>query len=376
MKKTVFYILFSIFVLLFINGCGEDRSHGDATIVEFKAGQKWIFETDQGKKMLKNNFVYIPGGFDVDGDGNEESGFWLAQYEAKENNETFGAIDLEMSENIQKLLIDNFQVYNPDDKYKRFNKTLTTSSNYLDVSAREIEKFEAFSVVFKEDGEVLNSVSPLEAVISLENSQIDGGFKIKLPSEKQWMQVVKLVINNPQNWTEEKVGKGKLFQGNKSVGSNRNSFFIKNSILGDDSLVPKNHQVEIFNLSGGVSEWTSGMVKTSNRFLTGNSGKKDYIEVNNAPSWWKPTLNYEVLGNAQGAGMYHDGSSSNGANDTLLINSIGTGDVDSYAVVARGGSSSNDDNNLVGISAAKLGYGPGFKEIYVGFRAASNYLTD
>ncbi len=376
MKRIVIYILSTIFVLLFINGCGEDRSHGDATIVEFKAGQKWIYETDQGKEMLKNNFVYIPGGFDVDGDGNEESGFWLAQYEAKEDNQTFKTIDLDISGNIQKLLIDNFEVYNPDDRYKRFNKTLTTSSNYLDVSAQNIEKLEAFSVVFKDEGESLRSVSPIEAVISLENSQIDGGFDIKLPTEKQWMQIVKLVINNPSNWTDEEVGKGELYQGDKYVGSNRKSFFIKNSILGKDSLVPNDHEVEVFDLSGSVSEWTSGMVKASDRFLTGNSGKKEYSEVNNAPFWWKPTFEDKVLGSGDGAGMYHDGSSIDGASDTLLISSDGTGEVDKYAVVARGGSNSADDNNLVGISAAKLGYGPGYKEKNIGFRAASNYLTD
>ena len=78
-------------------GCGEDRStlyDGSGNAIG-GSGHKveWIYNTREGKEMVANNFVYIPGGFDVDGDGIEEGGFWLAKYEARESNVSVSGLD-------------------------------------------------------------------------------------------------------------------------------------------------------------------------------------------------------------------------------------------------------------------------------------------
>lgn len=374
--KKIFCISVATVALL-LSGCGQDRSQGDEFDLSAKGDKKqWITDSSSGKVMIDNGFVYIPGGFDVDGDGENEGGFWLSAYEAKEDNKTNSDIDLRNAGTVQDILIKHFRVFDSQDDYQRFNKDLTNESKFSTKLVRDIEGIDTKKVIFSEKGNISKGVSPLEAVISLENSQIKDGEKISLPSERQWMQLVKLVINNPKNWTQNEVGKGKLFQGYKHSISNRRYFVIENSILGVDEFVPKNHSVDVYDLSGSVAEWTSCMIEIGDRFLSGAEGEKEYNDVNNAPFWLKPTLqDSTTLSSTQGAGKYHDGFSKAGANDTLVINENSTtGNVSKYAVVARGGSNSIDDEMLVGIGASKLSYGAGYKGPTVGFRASSDYL--
>ena len=372
--KSIYFIALAVVTSLFVSGCGDDRSHGTYKLSKSGVKQSWIYESGQGSVMVENNFVYIPGGFDVDGDGVIESGFWLSVYEAKEDNATNKNIDLSDITNIQNFIRENFWVYNPNDEYKRFNKSLPLDNGYTNSPASDLS---ISQVIFNDSGKTVKNISPLEAAISLKSSQIDGGYKIMLPTEKQWMHVVQLVINNPKNWTSKEVGKGQLYQGDRSGTGNRRTFVIENSILGDDLYVPKDYSVDVYDLSGGVAEWTSGMVAIGDRFLTGDSGKNEYSSINNIPTWWKPILEGQStsLGQMEGAGQYHDGSSLAGTTDTIIVNADGTkGNVDNYAVVARGGSNSIDDKRLVGISAAKLDYGVGFQDPTVGFRGATAYL--
>ncbi len=372
--KSIYFIVTVAIISLFITGCGDDRSHGIDKLTKSGIEQSWIYESGQGNIMVENNFVYIPGGFDVDGDGLTESGFWLSVYEAKEDNTTSKNIDLSDITNIQNFIRENFWVYNPNDEYKRFNKSLPLDNGYTNSPASDLS---ISQVIFNDTGKTVRNISPLESAISLKSSQIEGGYEILLPSEKQWMHLVKLVINNPKNWTSKELGKGQLYQGDRDGTDNRRTFVIENSILGEDSNVPKDYAVDVYDLSGGVAEWTSGMVAIGDRFLTGDSGKNEYNAINNIPSWWKPILEGQSasLGQMEGAGQYHDGSSLAGTTDTIIVNSDGTkGNVDDYAVVARGGSNSIDDKTLVGISAAKLDYGVGFQDPTVGFRASTAYL--
>jgi len=375
--KSIYYLVAVVIASIFTSGCGDDRSHGTYELSTRGKATQWIYDTPRGEVMVEKNFVYIPGGFDADDDGLNDGGFWLAKYEAKDDNTTNLAIDTSNINNVQTLLEKYFRVYDKNGKYKKFNARLSPSSGFTTTGVSSIEGLDVSRVIFTEKGKTVKSVSPLEAVISLQNSQIKAGYGILLPSQKQWMHLVKLVINNPKNWTGKEVGKGKLYQGNKYGTHDRRSFVIENSLLGVDKYVPKNYQVDVYDLSGSVAEWTSGMVKKEDRFLTGDSGRVEYQDVNNAPLWWKPILKNQQysLSSMEGAGLYHDGFSRAGTNDTLKVKSSGeTGNVDDYAVIARGGSNSIDDKTLVGISASKLSYGVGYKGPTVGFRAASDYL--
>jgi len=374
--KNIYFITAISLASLLVSGCGDDRSGGvyhKSKSAPIKKG--FITETFDGKKMIENNFVYIPGGFDVDNDGVNEGGFWLAKYEARESNTSKGIADTSKVVNIQSFISKNFRVYNP--KTTHFDAKINSNSGYTNAPASNIENIKPIKVTFNTTGKVVRNISPLEAVISLQNSQIIGTYNIALPTEKQWMHVVKLVINNKENWTGGEVGKGQLFQGNRNGIPNKRTLVIANSLLGDDDNVPKDYKVNVSDLSGGVAEWTSGMIQFQNRFLTGDSGKREYANINSIPTWWKPILNghKSSLGSIEGVGQYNDGTNLNGANDTIIVKSDATqGFVDNYAVIARGGSNSLDDKTLVGISASNLNYGVGYQGPTVGFRAATRYL--
>ncbi|RUM63266.1 MAG: hypothetical protein DSZ05_08840 [Sulfurospirillum sp.] len=323
--------------------------------------------------MISQNYVYIPGGFDVDGDGIDEGGFWLAKYEAKESNETVSPLNLGT---IREAIRNNFLIYNPETRL--FDQQLDANSTvYRSTPLFTVPELHVNRIVFNDEGNATGSYSPVEAAVAMNYSQIeDVPWRLSLPSEKQWMQVVKLVINNKANWTSGKVGEGRLYQGKRYSSTNRRYFVIENSILGNDKHVPKDYSTRVYDLSGGLAEWTKGMFAINDRFLGGNAGLIEYMALGaNAPMWWMPVLEGEArpLHSIYGAGMYFDGSNTSGATDTLNLTGV-TGDVDPFAVVARGGSAAIGDESLTGVSAAKLSYGPGFKDPSIGFRGASEYV--
>ena len=381
MKKSGILIsLVSAIALLFV-GCGEDRTkpaNSGALLLGAHGGGgvdivSKIYESDKGKRMVSNNFVYIPGGFDVDGDGEDESGFWISKYEA---TEVMGDINSSLlsNNNVNLFLSDNFKVYDPN--LKNFSAKLDVNSSYLKIPLSDVAQLQVTRVGFSPIVAPIKNMSALEAALSLKGSQINGGEEIGLPSNKQWMQLVQLVVNNPLNWIDGVIGDGKLYQGKKYIGSDSREFTISNNILGIDKNVELDYSVKVSDLSGNLSEWTNGLIAKEDRFVNGGSGILDFESVNNMPTWLKPfvkDLNLTV-GSEVGAGQYHDGFAIAGANDTLEISKHTFGDVDDYSSVARGGSSSIDDRSLVGIGAMKLTYGPGYKGPTVGFRASSKYI--
>ncbi len=358
-------------------GCGEDRStlyDGSGNAIG-GSGHKvdWIYNTREGKEMVSNNFVYIPGGFDVDVDGIDEGGFWLAKYEARESNVSVSGLD---QENVRDIIRNHFLVYNKESK--KFDTQLDINSTvYENKALSSIPDLKVHKVYFSDEGNATGSYSPLEAVVALEHSQIENGkWYISLPSEKQWMQVVKLVINNKANWTSGEIGKGSLYQGHTAKETGRRYFVIENKLLGEDLHVPKDYSAKVYDLSGNLAEWTNGMFAVKDRFLGGAAGLAEYNTLgNDTPKWWLPIIQGETtpLHSLYGAGMYYDGATTSGATDTLNITGS-TGDVDPFAVVARGGSAAIGDQALTGVSAAKLNYGPGFQDPSIGFRGASEYI--
>lgn len=358
-------------------GCGGDRStlyDADGTKLKAsgKVSEQWIYEREAGRRMVTQNFVYIPGGFDVDGDGLDENGFWLAKYEAREGNESVSTIGLG---DVGDLMRNHFLLYNSQNG--RFDQQIDANRSYPVQPLSDLLGFHASKVYFSGEGDAVGSYSAIEAVVALEASQIGGvPWHISLPSEKQWMQLVKLAINNPHNWSSGEVGKGKVFQGKKFGATQQRYLVIANGILGNDTNVPSDYETRVYDLSGNLAEWTRGIFAVDDRFLGGDGGEVEYTSLgNNTPRWWMPILEGEAtpLPSIYGTGKYFDGSTRSGATDTLNLTGA-TGDVDPYAVVARGGSASKGDLTLVGVSAAKLAYGPGFKDPSIGFRGASEYL--
>lgn len=376
MRVTKESIAAACFTAVLLAGCGGDRStlyDSEGKKSSAPATPVWIYQTEDGKKMIDGNFVYIPGGFDVDDDGINESGFWLAKFEAKESNVTIPTAGLG---NVDSLIRNHFLIYNRASR--RFDTQLPENSTiYQAKPVSEILGFQAKTLSFGPDGNATGSYSAIEAIVALEHSQIDGAkWHISLPTEKQWMQVEKLIINNKENWISQKLGDGALYRGVRYDASDRRYFVVQNGILGKDPNVPDDYAVRLYDLSGNLAEWTRGMVAIDDRFLGGNSGEVEYTHLGaETPKWWLPIIQGEIfpLSSVNGVGKYYDGSNLGGTSDTLNITGS-TGFVDGYAVVARGGSRARGDKTLTGIGAVKLEYGPGFKDPSIGFRGASAYV--
>ncbi|RUM64632.1 MAG: hypothetical protein DSZ05_07235 [Sulfurospirillum sp.] len=347
MKIEKSLLALSIATIFMISGCGEDRSHprGKQNLVPGKDPIPYITETARGKKMIARNFVYIPGGFDVDGDGVNEGGFWLAKYEARP---TYGDINISNESNISALIKNNFKAFDGTG----FGADINTST-YKEISAVDAG-LQPVKVTFNNIDSPVNNISALEAVLSLKHSQITDGYAIGLPSEKEWMQLVKLAVNNPDNWT-----------GGLGVGQLKNELIFANGLLGNDTNVPKDYTQTVSELADSLSEWTTGGYKTADTIL----GLKSYnaIDTSKIPNWWIPKLQ-ENNTTLTSVGVY-DGRNNITPIENQIINISGTNN-GAYALTARGEPQALHE----GIATARVQYGFAAKRDTIGFRASSAYI--
>ncbi len=189
----------------------------------------WITEVEPGKTMIDNGFVYIPGGFDVDDDGDDESGFWMAQYEARANGATTITID-----NLSNFIKENFISINTTD-------ILVYKSSAPGLSGEPL-----YTPIYSQNGtEAMTGMYGYEAAALIAQNQIDRGLKTTLPSNKQYSHVVAILNNNNE---------------------------VQNSY---DVNVPASYKGEIFEIDSGILEFTKNLVKLSD------------FDEQNPPSWWR-----------------------------------------------------------------------------------------
>jgi len=281
----------------------------------------WIFNSPQGIAMINAGFVYVPGGWDVNGDGVIEPGFWLSKYQASAT-----ATPVVISPNVIDYLAgtaangyaDGMQVYNP--ATKQFDQTLCSDgtdlapgatpagcrhNNYLKAGNAAIA---VNRVQFVNSAVPLVNVSAVEAMAAVADSQIVGGVPISLPSELQWMQVVQLLINNPASWSNGVVNTGgTMWRGNSNGAAataannanglgtstdtsenatfdvNRRTWLLTNGVMANDSAVPATYckatnadasvdgslesvnaateaKCTVWDMAGNVWQWTRGLV--------------------------------------------------------------------------------------------------------------------
>ncbi len=192
----------------------------------------WIYETPEGIEMEKAGFAYIPGGFDVDGDGVNETGFWMAKYEARAGS----AISTHIS-NLNEYINKNFHVINA-----------TNAIGYIDGIPGSSAEPLAFAI-FNADSASVTGMYGYEAASIIEQSQIPGGVAIKLPSNKQYAHVLQLIkANRADN--------------------------VKNGILGNDVNVEEDYERGVFETNSNMQEFTSNLVKL------------DKLDETALPAWW------------------------------------------------------------------------------------------
>jgi len=171
----------------------------------------WIYETEQGLKMIDAGYTYVPG---IDTNG----GFWMSQYEARATNTpvTFDTNDFGAFVN------EHFSVLTGE------TATGFTSANSSGIALNQ--------VAFNNVGEAYRGIYGFEAAAVLDASTVDGGWTTNLPLLKQYEHVLKLIAATDD-------------------GS------IQNGILYQDGLAAENYQTSVFDLGNSVHEFTKSLVK-------------------------------------------------------------------------------------------------------------------
>ncbi len=245
----------------------------------------WIYETPEGIEMEKAGFTYIPGGFDVDGDGTLETGFWMAKYEARAGS----AITANIA-NLSEYVNKNFTVINA-----------TSALGYIETAPNPSDEPLAVAI-FNPDSASVTGMYGYEASSIIEQSQVTGGVPIKLPSNKQYAHVLQLI------------------KANKADN-------VKNGILGNDVNVEEDYErevLEIVGMTANMQEFTSNLVRL------------DKLDELNLPSWWEVA---EVA--------YSRTDKAAASTNALTNPDVGLGkNQDPYAVIIRGGSNATGASQM------------------------------
>jgi hypothetical protein len=300
----------------------------------------WIYETEDGQKMVQAGYTYIPGGFDVDGFGNE-GGFWLATREAR----TAGT-DLAGSVNAD-YVVNNFVLFN-----KAGSPVIEDAVN---AATMKVVYFNSTS------GTRMSDVTPFEASYMAKNSLVGLPWSVNLPTDKQWTQVVKLMINLPENWSENSVGAGVL--------KNTGAIAVANSILAYDGNVEEGYKTTVEEFADANAEWTRTLIDADvPAQLIGTYGFDVVASRNLMPEWWLPIVNNSVLIKGTNIGIYIN------IGGRFTSDSVESTIAKNYVVITRGGSDDDRLDKAKGIATADFGYGLGYSNKNIGFRAASDYI--
>ena len=310
----------------------------------------FITSSDRGSSLVSAGFAYIPGGFDVDGDGVNETGFWTSSYHARAKkdkiiepeiiNETVGRFN----DYLQK----HFFMVNATDTISKIihgysNETL---SDTLD-SVPATKALEFSLNINPTEKRRLSGILPLLATVALSKYDVKDstnkslGLSLGLPTLKQYAQIQQLL------------------EADKKNGGNGST--IRNSLLGVDKNVPLIDYVTVIHEFGeGYKEFLSSIMQM----------KEGYVVVCTGCPWVKPWMgiNKERLIKNPNE-IQSDGSLIAKGTDSKLDVGMGVGPTkDDYAVLIRAGALLDLTVGVVGgISDAPNTHDG------VGFRAASAY---
>ena len=294
----------------------------------------WATETVEGLAMSSVGFTYVPGGFDVDGDGVNEKGFWVSAYQARESS-----AEIQAKEIIH--IIGNY-----DDYIKR-HFSLTNSSlpikGYIHSDLNETLNgnelsFDTNDTLSKNR---ISDMPPYLALASLSKYEIrdsSGNLinsNFQLLTQKQYVHIKKLLDADFENG-----GDGTT---------------LRNGLLGNDIQVPvSDYGVHVYEFGDKYKEYLKEMV-----WLIDADLNIQFDMDRDIPNWWEVDRD-KIL---------YNGDTRYGANSTLDVG-MGVGTYkDNYSVMVRGGSILDLTQGTTGVDSDSQGSTNG-----IGFRAATPYL--
>jgi len=318
------------------NNCTE----GDAMDVN-----KWcpfINDTEAGRILTEHGYSYVPGGFDVDGDGVNEGGFWISRYQARASGVQVGSETvINKVGNVNQYISKNFEV---------LNRNVDVLS-YDEAPLSETSALAGMELIFDEESVAgvkrISNFTPYLANVCLsqyllkdENGTVVD-VNITMPTHKQYMHVKMLL--DADLITPDKDG---------LLGDGRH---IRNGVLGTDPNVPLfDYNLIIDEFGEELKEYVRNLVQL--RQTNTSTFVDTFSFANDVPAWWQVDES-----------KFKDFDT--GANATQdLGNGIGP-EKDAYAVIVRGGSILDVTQGVSGALTDDDGQTNG-----ISFRAATPYL--
>jgi len=313
----------------------------------------YIINSTLGDSLVSAGFIYVPGGFDVDGDGINESGFWVSAYHARtKENQKIEATEVntivgKFNPYIQK----KFFMVNATETISKIihgysNETLDDTLVNESVPFARILEFS--SNLNPEVKKRLSGVTPLIATVSLSKYEVRDsnnsnlGLSLTLPSLKQYVHIQMLLDADRKNG------------GNGST--------IRNALLGVDKNVPLiDYGITIHEFGEGYKEYLNSIMQM----------KEGDIVICTGCPWVEPWMGINkdrLLKNPNE--IQPDGSVKARGTDSKLNVGMGVGPTqDDYGVLVRAGEVLDLTIGVVGSISDANGKHDG-----ISFRAASPYL--
>jgi hypothetical protein len=291
-----------------------------------KDRKPWIYETENGQKMVEAGYIYIPA---ID----DKGGFWMGKREARTSN-----VDITAAMPAD-FAVNTFVYFGTENKATDINPTSDANSHKRLSGAGTVKMADIYPV----DAAFVASESTPEGVPAT--------WTLSLPTDSEWTHTMKLIIHNTQNW-------------NGAALKTEDSYAVANSILKYDNNVEETYSRNIEEMAAGNAEWTRTLYNKATKNLPmGTNGFDSVAGI--FPEWCLPVLDNKVLDFSTNVGIYIN---INGR----FPDSVST---TNYVVMTRGGS---DNETLVmqdnGVATADFGYDLSFKNPNIGFRAASGYI--
>ena len=264
----------------------------------------YLTDSEDAKDMSGLGYAYIPGGFDVDGDGVNETGFWMSRYQARRTEEIIPAQEV----------IDTVGIVN-----QYISKTFAVVNRKVSLLAYSESKLDPTSVLagtqllFDEQQVTgtkrISQFTPYLAEVCMSKHKLitSNGkvldLNVTIPTHKQYMHVKKLL------------------DADKTNGGNGRH--IRNGLLGIDANLPLTEYTIVIDEFGETKkEYVRNLVQLVS--VTEGTVEKVFDFEKDAPSWWE-------------ADPSKFRSSIDGAASTQDLG-FGIGlTKDPYAVIVRGG---------------------------------------
>ncbi len=302
-----------------------------------------IVDSLRGQILTTHGYSYVPGGFDVDGDGVNEGGFWISRYQARASGVQIGSeLVIEDVGNVNQYISKKFKVLNRNIDVLSYNEALLDEAGVVAGS----------QLIFDEESiagiERVSNFTPYLAEVCLNRytlRDLNGtviDVNITLPTHKQYMHVKMLLDADLVTPNEDGL-----------LGDGRH---IRNGILGTDPNVPIfSYNLIIDEFGKDLKEYVRNLVQLRSTIDT-NTFVDTFTFADDVPTWWDANLTkfktFDI-----------------GANATQdLGNGIGP-EKDAYAVIVRGGSILDVTQGVSGALTDDAGQTNG-----ISFRAATDYL--